>query len=621
MGIMNPVINSSYSVNTTVPKTNSIRIDYHYVNEWSGDRYDEAIYDITLLHDDFAIANVRAYNYTSWQEWYPGSLQQNYTWDVSAYADTTYNKINLHCAFRTAQGREFEEDYNWSVDHTKCKPPTSVSVSSANVKPNTNVTLSWTGQVPGNDVIVTNLEIWRSTSANGTYEKLKTIDYVVSTTVASPPSNGSYYFKVKLIGTPSGYDSDLSTAYATLTTSFTNPAKPTVSISSTYVKSGNVTLSYSSTSGTNNPIKAFNIYRNGTLYYTDNTQSTSRTYSVPCNVTPGGSYTYTVVAVGDYSSSATSDGKTVYTYSDPKAPTVLSLSTTQPALGASVTLSWEQAAAGGLNSITGYKVFRATSPTGTYTQLGSDISSTATSGSTSVTAPSDSSTKYYYKIQTIGQRSNSAQSEYISLGANSTPSAPTLCTAGTIYNTRPRLLVTVGTDADGDPQTLSATGWQFSRNNNLSGGDKVLARKSTAQSSAGSFSVTVTQADPVGASAGTTKSIDYEIVSWTDDPVVSGVTPIKAAHITELQDALDDICDYYDLGATTWIDCVAGETSTLLWSQHILQIELTIRRIADAINAWDPTTSALGITLPALPTSMVPEATVIEQLRAIIALL
>lgn len=731
MGIMNPTVNSS-SVNTSIQKANSYRFDYNYPDPWPEDilynRFDEAIYDITLYSGVVAVATVRAYNYTSWQEYFPGSLQQNYTWNTSAYADTRYDTINLHCYFKRATGQEFEEDYNWTVNKTNCRAPTSVTVASNNVAPSASIKLSWSGAMWGNDVSVSGYEIWRSTSATGTYTKIATVNVDEealsgNTYVTSMASNGSYYYKVKTISTPSGYDSDLSTAYATLTTkvtkntapttvsiastnvapgasvnlswsgatagtnttisgyaiyratsasgtytqiatatsspkavtsptsngsyyykvvalssvsgfnsdlssvyatlttNFSKPSKPTVSLSSTYVKSGNVTLSYSSTSGTNNAIKGYNVNRGGSLYQTITTTATSGTLSVPCNPTAGASYTYTVIALGNYSNSDTSDGKTVYTYTDPKAPTIISVSNTQPALGASVTLSWENAEAGALNSIQGYKIYRSTSATGTYTQLGSDISSTATSGSTTVTAPANSGTKYYYKIVTKGQRSNSAQSDYISLGANSTPVAPTLCTAGTIYNSRPRLLITVGTDADGDLQKLSATGWQFSRNSDLSGGDKVLARKSTAQSSAGSFSTTVTQTDPVNASASTTKSITYQIKSWTDDPVVAGATTIKAAHITELQDALDDICDYYDLGTTTWIDCIAGETSTLLWGQHILQIELTIRRIADAINAWDPTTSALGITLPALPTSMVPEATVIEQLRAVIALL
>ena len=633
MGIMNPTVNSS-AANATIQKSSSYRFDYNYPDPWPEDilynRFDEAIYDLTLYSGVVEVATVRAYNYTSWQEYFPGSLQQNYTWNTSAYAETRYDRINLHCHFKRATGEEFEEDYNWTVAKSQCGAPTSVSVASTNVAPNSSVKLSWSGAKYGNDVGLTGYEIWRATSANGTYTKIATVnvdeeDLQGSTYVTSPATNSSYYYKVKTIGNPTAYSSELSSVYATLTTKYTNPSTPSLSISANYVKSGNVTLTYSASGGTNNTIKAVNIYRNGTLVATDSFTATSsitnRTYSVPCNPTAGGSYTYTVVAVGQYSNSSTSSGVTVNTYSDPSAPTVLTLSNTQPALGANVTLSWERAAGGSFNAITGYRVFRATSPTGTYTKIGNDISTTAQSGSMTVTAPSNSSTRYYYKVMTLGARSNSAQSAYISLGSNSTPSAPTLNPAGKIYNSRPRLLITVGNDVDGDLQKLAATGWQFSRSADLSGGDKVLARKSTAQSSAGSFNVTVTQTDPVGASAGTTKAINYQVKQWTDNPVVAGATQIKAAHITELQDALDDICNYYNLGTTNWIECVAGQTSTLLWSQHILQIELTIRMIADAVNAWDPTTSSLGITLPALPSSMVPEATVIEQLRAIIPLL
>lgn len=723
MAVMAPTVNANQT-DTTISKSNSYLFRYNYVNEWTGDRYDEAVYTLTLLHNSVEVATATIYNYTGGEGVYPGSLQQNYTYNASAYADYSYDTIELHCHFVTATDNEINEYYYWGVDHTACKAPTTVSVSSTNVAPNASVTLSWSGEIPGNDVIITALEIWRSTSATGTYSKIATTSgYVSSTTVTSPAANGSYYYKIKVLGNPAAYASPLSTAYATLTTkvtantaptsvsvastnvapntnvnlswsgathgtnttisgyaiyrstsangtytllktvsssptsvaspsangsyyfkvvavssvvgfdsgkssvyatlttNFTAPSKPSVSLSATYVKSGNVTLSWSSSNGTNNAIKKYIVYRNGTQLQEITSTAATGSLSVACNPTAGGSYAFTVVAVGNYSNSATSDGVTLYTYSDPVAPQVLQLSNTQPALSASVTLLWQNANAGALNAITGYKVYRATAADGTYTQLGSDISTTATSGSVTVTSPANASTKYYYKVVTKGTRSNSGYSAYIALGSNSTPNAPTLNPCGTTYNSRPRLLVTVGTDADGDLQALQATGWAFTRSSGLSGGSKVLARKSTAVSSASTFNVSVVQSDPVGASATKTESITFAVKSWTDDPVLSGVTVIKAAHITELQGVLDDICDYYDLGRTEWLECVAGQTSTLMWNQHITQINYTIQRIAQAVNEWDSTTSALGITLPNLPTSLTPEATIIEQLRAAITLL
>lgn len=726
MAVIVPTCNGASS-GSTIPKANSYYFEYNYPNLWTGNRYDEAEYLLEIVDmsaEGEILASTKLVNYHGGEKIYPGNLPQNGTYNSSALANVTYTLINLSCVWTPTEGADIYENYSWVVDHTACTAPTTVSVSSTNVAPNANVTLSWSGDRAGNAVTITGFEIWRSTSANGTYSKIATTNGVIrSATVASPAANGSYYYKIKVLANPSAYASGLSTAYATLTTKvtqnsaptsvsvastnvapntnvnlswsganhgtnttisgyaiyratsangtytllktvssspaavaspatnssyyfkvvalssvsgfdsaqssvyatlttqFTAPSKPTVSLSATYVKTGNVTLSFSSSGGTNNAIKGFNVYRGGTLLQTITTTSTSGTLSVACNPTAGASYTFTVVALGNHSNSAASDGVTLYTYADPVAPTTLELSNTQPALSASVTLSWRGASGGALNGITGYKVYRSTSPSGTYTQLGSTISTTATSGSVSVTSPANASTKYYYKIVTVGARSSSGYSNYIALGSNAPPNAPTICPCGTIYNSRPRMLITVGSDADGDLQLLQATGWAFTRNSGLNAGDHVVARKSTAYSAAGTYSVAVSQADPVGASATATASITYAVKEWTDDPVLAGVTVIKAAHITELQDSLDDICDYYNLGTTRWTACVAGETSTLLWSRYIMEIEFTIQRIAEAVNEWDNTSAALDITLPNLSTSLTPTASVIEQLRSVITLL
>ena len=84
------------------------------------------------------------------------------------------------------------------------------------------------------------------------------------------------------------------------------------------------------------------------------------------------------------------------------APTAVSLSSTSAAPGAGVTLSWSGAKAGTNNAISGYHIYRRnTLVTTSYTYL-TAVSTTATSGSCTVTAPTVKGGKYTYAVYTLG---------------------------------------------------------------------------------------------------------------------------------------------------------------------------------------------------------------------------
>lgn len=296
--------------------------------------------------------------------------------------------------------------------------PSTVTIGSANAAPTASIKLSWSGASAGTSNPITGYKIYRSSSALSGYTALtsNTVDVSTSNTygeyyVAAPSKNGStYYYKVKTIGTVSGYDSEESTAYASLTCTYTAPTAPsTVTIggeASAYAaaSAGTIELSWGgANAGTNNPITGYHIYQNGVYK-----QSATGTKAyVPINTTEGGSYTYTVYTIGTYSNSAASAGRTVYTYGAPTAPKTVYISNSQPDKDTDVTLYWEDAAGGAYNSISGYIVYRATSASGSYSKI-AEVSSTSTSGSCTVKAPSEMGSSYYYKICTKGVRSNSS---------------------------------------------------------------------------------------------------------------------------------------------------------------------------------------------------------------------
>lgn len=627
---------------------------------------------------------------------------------------------------------------NWEYSYTACGAPTAVSVSATNVAPGAAVTLSWSGASAGVSNGITGYQIYRSDSAGGSYSYIATVSTSAgsgSTTVTAPGGNGSsYYYKVLTLGSVAGYDSGQSSAYAALTCSFSSPSAPsTVTIgggASAYAAAGtNVTLAWSGAgAGTNNPITGYHIYRDGTYY----AATTGTSYSVPAHGTAGNSYTYTVYTLGTYANSGASTGRTVYTYGAPTAPTSVSVSDSNPDAGTNVTLSWSGAGAGSYNVIAGYQVYRATYADGTYTYLG-EVSTTSTSGNLQVTSHTTMGSAYYYKVYTIGARSNSAistayatvtskvytacsaptsvslsaalanvgasvnlswsgavagtnnpisgysiyhstsaggtysllgttasasysvaahttegssyyykvaalgtkagfdsgiSSVYATLKTNSAPSAPTLSApvAGkTIFNSRPRILVTIGSDADGHAQTLSIAGYTASTVGALAPGKKVVMRRSAALTDTGIQNLSITSADTLGAVSGvTSRSFSFDVATWTDTSLVANTTPIKAVHMQELRSAVDQVRQYFGLPAYPWSESlVVGVTSLAGWTSHVLEFRTAMDEVASLVNGWDMESSTHNITLPVwipIPVNK-PTAAVMTQLREAVLLL
>ena len=150
---------------------------------------------------------------------------------------------------------------------------------------------------------------------------------------------------------------------------------------------------------------------------------------------------------------------------------------------------------------------------------------------------------------------------------------------------------------------------------------KVVLRRETAMSP-GVESVTVTNTDTSGVSYSADAAVTVLSPAWTDDPIVAGETPVKAAHIMELRACLDNICDYYAIPRTDWGgDVVAGVTPDRLWPTHMAAIQGTVRRIAAFVNSWDPLSAENNIILPSLQVITRANARAVNQLREIILML
>lgn len=152
--------------------------------------------------------------------------------------------------------------------YTPCSAPSNISVSNSTPNAGASIQLSWSGAAAGDINPITGYTIYRSSTSTGTFTELttlKTSATAASTSVNAPASMGaSYYYKVKTIGTVSGYDSDYSKVIGITAKTITAATAPTtVALSASTVDAGTAfTLSWSGAdAGTNNAIAGYNIYK------------------------------------------------------------------------------------------------------------------------------------------------------------------------------------------------------------------------------------------------------------------------------------------------------------------------------------------------------------------------
>ncbi len=323
----------------------------------------------------------------------------------------------------------------------------------------------------------------------------------------------------------------------------------------------------------------------------------------------------------------------VYLAADPTAPSTF---TASPAIQESgVTLSWSGANGNGI-AIAGYDIEYKTSSTsggaeGTDGYAAADGSPYSTSyASGSKTDPAVISRGYYERWRIRTRNADGAVSGWAYSNItrkNSAPAAPDVTapvSLKTIYNSQPRILAAVGSDADAHSQTLAAAGYTASSGGAQAPGRKLVLRKSSA-AAAGSQTVSVTSTDIMGVlSSAAARSFTYAVPAWTDPGLTAGETPVKAVHMTELRAAADNVRAYYGMAAYPWAGAItAGITGIAGWTGHVAELRTAIEQVASLVNGWDTTGSTNDIALPAwiAINENRPSAAVIAQLRDVIPLL
>ena len=269
-----------------------------------------------------------------------------------------------------------------------------------------------------------------------------------------------------------------------------------VSLSANNVGFGaGVTLSWSGAAGgAGNPIRGYEVYRDGVLLTTV-FDGTSCTVTSP---TSNGSYKYTVKALGRIpgfdapvsTASATLTSKV----SAPTAPTTIKLSATDVRIGKSVTLSWSGAAGGTNNPVAKYHVYR-----------GGAYLTETTGTSCAVTAPGTAGGRHTYTVYAIGSVSgwNSGASAGVTLTAHGAEYTDTYFTSNTTW-TIPAWAEQLIVTCIGGGGGAGSTGYDYGGSYETPGGGGAggSGEKKDATFSAGQFTPGAAVAVTVGA-AGT----------------------------------------------------------------------------------------------------------------------
>ena len=94
----------------------------------------------------------------------------------------------------------------------------------------------------------------------------------------------------------------------------------------------------------------------------------------------------------------------------------------------------------------------------------------------------------------------------------------------------------------------------------------------------GQATIRVTATDPGGLSAAQSFAVTVTAMRapFTDDPIVPGVTPIKAIHFTELRNRTDALRNIAGLGRFPWTDPVLRVGVTRVRLVHLLELRTAL---------------------------------------------
>lgn len=310
---------------------------------------------------------------TKYQVQYKKKSDSSYTTATSTCTDIEYEIKNLDVGvyydFRV-RAYAVNKWLNWSdVIEKKTLPPT-ISKVTFTLKSN-GISMKW-----GKRSDITGVRIYKSTSSDGTFTKIKDITNLDTNTYLDKDIEygKNYYYKFEryLVVGSNTYSTKTDAKKATYTLS-----TPSLSFENVNTKTVKITLS---ANGVSDEFKYYLTDSNGKKLKTGSTTKTSVSLD---SLTPCSRYKF-------YAAQSTSVGTGSYTYVSFTALPAKVGGLKTSAVTNGIKLSWSK-----ISDAEGYTVYRSTSKDGTYTQL-VKISDAANTSYTDTTVKYK--TTYYYRV-------------------------------------------------------------------------------------------------------------------------------------------------------------------------------------------------------------------------------
>ena len=268
---------------------------------------------------------------------------------------------------------------NYTLPYTKCTAPTTVTVSPTSTGKSKTASLSWSGASGGTNNDITGYDVYYSTtSATSGYTLLSSPTASPINVTSSATNGGKIYYKVVAKGAAgASYYSDMSSAVATLTSTWTNATAPnSVTGPTNVVMNTAQKISWSGAAGgTNNPISKYQVFYSGDNYAAVLVETTNTYVNVTSHVTNGSSYTYKVKVVAEQNSVLSTASHTMKSLvGNITPPSSISFDANNLAPGGQTTIRWSGQAGGTNNAITGYEIQTSTNNS-TWTKLADDSAS------------------------------------------------------------------------------------------------------------------------------------------------------------------------------------------------------------------------------------------------------
>ena len=143
-------------------------------------------------------------------------------------------------------------------------------------------------------------------------------------------------------------------------------------------------------------------------------------------------------------------------------------------------------------------------------------------------------------------------------------------------------------DPDGDPLTYRATSSAPAVASVTVASSMVTVRAM----GAGTATVTVTATDAGGSNTAATLAFRVTVrarATFTDDPIVPGVTPVRAVHFTELRERIDLLRRAAGLGPFSWTDPVLTAGTTPVRLVHLIELRDALAEAYGASGRAAPT--------------------------------